>query len=814
MWHVALLASLTLFVTNAAAQMPARYQLPPADILALADAPAAPQVLSDSRNTILLLLAQDSYPPLAELSAPEMRLGGLRIDPRTHVANTITLSDNKPVRLIYSRGITLQRVDGSGPLVVSGLPLQPRLAYFTWSPDETQVAFTHTGDDGVEVWVLDLAKASARRLTAPRANASLGNPISWFRDGRALLVRMLLASPPALVDPQKATPTGPIVKVSDGGKASNRTFQDLLDGPLDDDNFEALTTAELVRVPLHGSASRWAGPGMYRSTQFSPDGVYLLTETLQRPFSHSTPLDRFPAQHDLLDANGKLLLTVAQLPRSDNLPRGRMAVHAGRRNIGWRADADATLVWVQALDNGDPAKPAAYRDALHAWAAPFVAAPRVLLKLTGRFKNVVWGDDRHAVVQDEWWDTRETRTYVFAPTQPESSRVLFHRDVQDRYADPGHFSTTRDARGQTRLRLEGSHAWLIGEGHSAEGQFPFVDRIDLSDGDTQRRYRSALRGRAETIVELSGPAADTALVQIESPSEYPDYYLRNLASADAPQRLTNFGTPYPSLRGVHKQILDYRRADGVALSGVLYLPAQYDRASGDKLPLLIWAYPVEYKSRDSAAQVVVNPDRFTRLDFKSPVFWVARGYAVLDRAAFPIIGEGGHQSNDTYLPQLKADARAAIDAVVALGVADPRRVAIGGHSYGAFMVANLLTHTDWFAAGIARSGAYNRTLTPFGFQREERTYWQAPDVYEAMSPFLHAQQMKTPLLLIHGQDDGNAGTHTMQSERYFAALKAQGAPARLVLLPHESHAYQARESVLHVLWEQDQWLSRYVRTSR
>lgn len=806
-WCAGLLAALA---TSAAAQAPPAYQQPPAEILALADAPSAPLVLSDSRHTMLLLLAQDTYPSLAELSAPEMRLGGLRVDPRTHVANTITLSDNKPMRLAYSRGITLQPVDGTAPVAVGGLPAQPRLAYFSWSPDETHVAFTHTTEAGVEVWVLDVANASARRLTSARANPSLGNPLSWFRDGRALLVRMLPASPRALLDPRTAIPAGPIVSVSDGRKASNRTFQDLLDGPVDDANFEALTTAELVRVPLHGAASRWAGPGMYRSTQFSPDGRYLLVETLQPPFSHSAPLDRFPVRHDLLDREGKLLLTVAQRPRSDNLPRGRMAVPQGRRDPGWRADADATLVWAEALDRGDPAEPAVHRDALHAWPAPFTDAPRVLLHLSGRFKDVIWGDDTHAIVRDEWWDTRETRSYLLVPAQPAASRVLFRHDAQDRYADPGRFSTLRDARGETRLRLEGDAAWLIGEGYGSAGQFPFVDRIDLASGNTRRIYQSGLRDRAETIVELSGPTAGTALVRIESPSEAPDHYLRTLAGTRPPRRLTHVGTPYPSLRGVHKQVLHYRRADGVALSGVLYLPTGHARARTGKLPLLIWAYPVEYKRRDSAAQVTANPNRFTRLDFKSPVFWVARGYAVLDQAAFPIIGAGDQEPNDSYLPQLKANARAAIDAATASGMVDPRRIAIGGHSYGAFMVANLLTHTDWFAAGIARSGAYNRTLTPFGFQREERTYWQAPEVYQAMSPFLHAAQMKTPLLLIHGQDDGNAGTHAMQSERYFAALKALGAPARLVLLPRESHAYQARESVLHLLWEQEQWLSRHL----
>ena len=390
-WRAGLLVVLALLATNVAAQAPPTYQQPPAEILALADAPTPPVVFSDSRHTTLLFLAQDTYLPLAELSAPELRLGGLRVDPRTHVANTITLSDNKPLRLVYSRGITLQRIDRAAPIAVSGLPAHPRLAYFSWSPDETHVAFTQTAEEGVEVWVLDVASARARRLTRARANASLGNPLSWFRDGRALLVRTLPPTPRALIDPQTAIPSGPIVSVSDGRKSSNRTFQDLLDSPIDDATFQALTTAELIRVPLRGSVSRWAGPAMYRSTQFSPDGRYLLVETLQPPFSHSAPLDRFPARHDLLGHDGRPLLTVAHQPRSDNLPRGRMAVPQGRRELRWRTDADATLVWAEALDHGDPAEPATHRDALHAWPAPFADTPRVLLKLSGRFKDVTWG---------------------------------------------------------------------------------------------------------------------------------------------------------------------------------------------------------------------------------------------------------------------------------------------------------------------------------------------------------------------------------------------------------------------------------------
>ena len=481
----------------------------------------------------------------------------------------------------------------------------------------------------------------------------------------------------------------------------------------------------------------------------------------------------------------------------------------------WHADAPATLVWIEALDHGDPAEAVAFRDGLYGWAAPFTEAPRQLLKTVNRFKGVLWGDAHHAVVNDEWWDTRDTRSYVFSPAQPASSRLLFLRDAQDRYADPGRFSMVRNGYGEPLLRLGGSHAWLIGEGYSADGQFPFVDRIDLATGHKQCLYRSSLRDRAETIVELGGSVATTALVRIESSSEYPDYYLRTLTPTAVPRQLTRFGTSYPLLHGVHKQVLDYRRADGVALSGVLYLPVGLRPQETRQAATADLGLSGRVQGQGQG-QGQCRSDHRQCEPLHPARFQIAGvlGHARLRGAGPSRLPDyrGGHAGAQRHLSAATAGERQGGDRCgrwARLPRPAPGR-AIGGHSYGAFMVANLLTHTDWFAAGIARSGAYNRTLTPFGFQREERTYWQAPEVYERMSPLVHAERMKTPLLLIHGQDDGNAGHHTIQSERYFDALKALGAPVRLVLLPRESHAYQARESVLHLLWEQDQWLQRYL----
>ena len=355
---------------------------------------------------------------------------------------------------------------------------------------------------------------------------------------------------------------------------------------------------------------------------------------------------------------------------------------------------------------------------------------------------------------------------------------------------------------------------MVGKGFTAKGQFPFIDEIDLNTKKTKRIFQSGYTDKKLEISSIIDSKTGEILVSLESPTEYPNYYILNTKKRIAPIALTHFENPFKAISGVHKQVIKYKRADGVDLSATLYLPAGYDLNKKDKLPMIMWAYPTEYKDKDNAGQNTTNPNEFIYPSYGSPIYWVTRGYAILDDAAFPIIGEGNEEPNDTYIKQLVANAKAAIDAVDSLGYIDRRKVAVGGHSYGAFMTANLLTHSDLFAAGIARSGAYNRTLTPFGFQSEERNYWEATDVYNAMSPFMHADKMKTPILLIHGGNDNNSGTFTLQSERYFAALKGLGAPARLVILPLESHGYAAKESILHTLWEQDQWLEKYVKNRK
>lgn len=778
------------------------YQVPPAEILELVDIERAPSVSMDSKAEQMLFFYRNSFKTLLDLNQPEVRLAGLRINPDANISSTVTFSNN--VRFKKLRDEQLRQIEG--------LPSDPQIAYISFSPDETKLAFTNTVADGVELWVIDLQTLQAKQLTGAVLNANVGFPYSWFKDNSGLLVRMLPENRADLIDTQKALLEGPIVSVSDGQISQNRTYQDLLKNPIDEANFETLITSVLYRVALDGSKTLWKEAGMYTGQSFSPDGEYLLLTTLARPFSYTVPYYSFPNVTEIYRADGELLQKFNEQPLLDNLPIGFMATQQGKRNIFWRADKPSSLYWVEALDNGDPEVKVDFRDEVFELIAPFTGTPRSVVKTQQRYAGITWGNDQYAVIYDRWWNTRNQKMYLFNPSDNASDpKVLVDRNYQNVYDDPGDLQTQKNALGTYTLLMDGSTVYFFGDGYTPEGQFPFIDEMDIVTLKKKRIYQSTYTDKVEGLTGFVDSKKGTVITRIESPTEYPNYYLRNIRSKRAPEALTSFENPFKSIEQVHKEVISYTREDGVELTGTLYLPAGYDKKQKQKLPMIMWAYPTEYKDKSSAGQTTANPNSFTYLSYGNPIYWVTRGYAILDDASFPIVGEGDEQPNDSFISQLVSNAKAAIDAVDALGYIDRNKVAVGGHSYGAFMTANLLSHSDLFAAGIARSGAFNRTLTPFGFQAEERSYWVAPETYNAMSPFMHADKMKTPMLLIHGESDNNSGTHTMQSERYFQALKSFGAPVRLVILPKESHGYAAKENILHLLWEQDQWLDKYVK---
>lgn len=782
------------------------YQKPSQEILQLADFERAPSVSMTSNKEWMILSYRNTYKTLEDLNQEELRLGGLRINPTTNISSTATFINN----------IKIKKVKDKGETTVKGLPAHANISNMSFSPDETKLAFTNTTATGNELWVVDFATATATKLTDAVLNANLGNPITWNKNAKELLIKVIPANRPALINAEKAIPTGPIVSEAQAGVVSqNRTYQDLLKNKTDETNFETIVTSELYTVDLNGNKKLFKSADMYAGEVYSPDGKYILLTTIQKPFSYIVPLSRFPMKTVAYDSSGKEITTVNNVPLSEVMPKGFMAVREGKRSMSWRADKPASLFFVEALDGGDPANKVEHRDALYTWDAPFNNQPELLTKTPQRFGGISWGDDETAIVYDQWYDTRNMKTYLFNPSKKSDLQLIWDRNYQDIYSDPGDFQTKKNKLGRYSLQKENNKLYLIGEGHTKEGQFPFIDELDLATLKTKRLYQSTAKDKIESISEIIDINKGEILVNIQSKTDYPNYYFRNIKNKKGLQQITFNQNPFESIKDVHKEVIKYKREDGVELSGTLYLPAGFDRKNPkEKLPLLIWAYPAEYKDKNSAGQSSANPNEFTFPYYGSFVYWAAKGYAVLDDAAFPIIGEGDQEPNDTFIQQLELNAKAAIDAVDKLGYIDRTRVGVGGHSYGAFMTANLLSHTDLFACGIARSGAYNRTLTPFGFQSEQRNYWEASNVYNTMSPFMNAEKMKTPMLLVHGEADNNPGTFTLQTERYFQALKGLGAPVKMVILPKESHSYVAKENILHLLWEQEQFLDKHLKNKK
>ena len=768
------------------------YKLPPPEVVALVDAPVAPITSLDPQGQRLLQVEIEPNPPLALLARPFRSLAGLRIDQALQARQ-------RTRRLLQLRFVGV----ADGKVTPVDLPPGKPFSIPVWSPDGSRVAFGVDGPQGVELWVAEAKTGAARRLATVRLNDILGSPFVWHDGSSSLLVRMVPADQgPAPEAPE--VPAGPVIQESAGKRTRMFTYQDLLENEDDAALFAHLATSQLAVVDVGtGAVESFGEPGLILAAEASPDGRFVLVTKLTRPFSYRVPYYYFARRVEVLDGKGTVVRSLAELPVSDEVPV--QGVPTGPREVGWQPLHDATLLWVEALDGGDPTRKAAHRDRLLTLAAPFEGTGVEVLQLEHRFRGVDF-----TARQDEVWVTeyqREKRwrkTWALSLRRPQEQRLLFDLSVNDAYNDPGQPVTRTLANGFEVLRQDGAHVYLSGKGANAEGQRPFLDAFDPKNGKKTRLFQSA----ADVVEGFVGFSGDGKIVtRRESPSEPPNYDVVTLQGGGR-RHLSRFDNPYPQMAGVEKKLLKYRRADGVALSGTLYLPPH--RAPGERLPCLLWAYPLEYSDAATAGQVRAVPNAFTVYRGPSPLCFLAQGYAVLMDATMPVVGDP-ETMNETFVEQIVGAAQAAVHTLDSLGVVDPQRIVVSGHSYGAFMTANLLAHSDLFAAGIARSGAYNRSLTPFGFQSERRSFWEARDVYMRLSPFSFADRINEPILLIHGQADNNPGTYTMQSERMFEALQANGATARLVLLPDEAHGYAARESVLHTLAEMLEWSDRYAK---
>lgn len=779
------------------------YQIPPKSIADLIDAPPTPAASLSPSGKIMLLLGRASLPSIEEVAQKELRLAGIRINPKT----------NGSSRSSHFNSMRVKTVDGTSEKNILGLPSNPKIKNVSWSPDGENIVFTITKENGLELWSANLERAEAKKLTEANVNDAIGGlPYSWFSDSQTILYKKIDANR-GDVPKEKTLSLGPTIQSNEGKSAPVRTYQDLIKNRHDEALFEYYTRSEIIRVNiLTGQLHPFGKSGIIKGMSTSPDGNYVMIYSIQKPFSYIVPFSRFPFNVEIFDKAGLKISTLAQIPSAENIPKGFGATRTGPRNFSWRADVPATIYWVEAQDNGDPKKEAKIRDKMFFLSAPFQGQAQTGIEFELRFGGLKWGDNQLAITTEWEWETRREVTSRWNPTHPEiGKKVIFDRSWEDRYNSPGGFETRRNNFGRRVLLTseKGNILYLAGQGASPEGNRPFLDQFNLEDKTTTRLWRSEAPFY-EVPIEILDIEKGQILTRRETKEKPPNYFIKDIFTKENKQ-LTFFKNPYESLLGVKKELLKYNRQDGVELTGTLYTPAGYNVEKDGRLPVLMWAYPREYKSANAAGQVTDSPYEFTRLFWGSPIFWVTQGYAVFDDFGMPIIGEGDEEPNENFREQLVMDAEAAINKIVEIGVADQDRLIVGGHSYGAFMTANLLAHSDLFAAGIARSGAYNRTLTPFGFQSEERTFWETPETYVKMSPFMHADKIKDPLLLIHGDADNNSGTYPMQSERFYAALKGHGATVRLVMLPHESHGYQARESIMHMLWEMTEWMDKHVK---
>ncbi|XP_026435470.1 probable glutamyl endopeptidase, chloroplastic [Papaver somniferum] len=801
------------------------YHLPPSEIRDIVDAPPLPALSFSPQRDKILFLKRRALPPLTELARPEEKLGGLRIDAKCNTRS----------RMSFYTGIGIHQLMHDGTLgpekEIHGFPDGAKINFVSWSYDGRHLSFSIRFDEDqsdnnkLSVWVADVETGRARPLfQSPDIylNAVFDN-YAWVNDSTLLVCTIPLSRG----DPPKKpiVPSGPKIQTNEQKNIVQvRTFQDLLKDEYDEDSFDYYATSQLLLVSLDGTVKSFGPPAVYTSLDPSPDEKYILINSIHRPYSFIVPCGRFPKKVDLWTTDGKFVRELCDLPLAEDIPIAFNSVRKGMRSINWRADKPSQLYWVETQDGGDAKVEVSPRDIVYTQAADTLEAgqPEILHKLDLRYGGISWCDDSLALVYESWYKTRRTRTWVISPGSKDvSPRILFDRSSEDVYSDPGSPMLRRTPVGTyviAKIKKDGETFLLLnGSGATPEGNIPFLDLFDINTGTKERIWESNKEKYYESVVALMSDQVEgdlfldqlKVLTSKESKTENTQYYLQSWPEKKVRQ-ITNFPHPYPQLASLQKEMIRYQRKDGVQLTATLYLPPGYDPTKDGPLPCLFWSYPGEFKSKDAAGQVRGSPNEFAGIGSTSALLWLARRFAILSGPTIPIIGEGDAQANDTYIEQLVASAEAAVEEVIRRGVAHPNKIAIGGHSYGAFMTANLLAHAPHlFCCGVARSGAYNRTLTPFGFQNEDRTLWEATGTYVEMSPFMSANKIKKPILLIHGEEDNNSGTLTMQSDRFFNALKGHGALSRLVVLPFESHGYAARESIMHVLWETDRWLHKY-----
>jgi dipeptidyl aminopeptidase/acylaminoacyl peptidase len=795
------------------------YNKPPQNILDVMLAPAPPMPIMSPTNDTILLLNWQQYPSIARVATPYLRLAGVRVEPKNHSKHDTP--GGYGITRCASAFALVRVADGTQTpvhLPAGMCPGEPQ-----WSADGKRFVFANIAAESVELWIGDGASGKITKLQGVRLNPMFGDELQWMPDQKTLLVKLVpdgMGEPPA----EPVAPAGPSIQESDGSKGQSSTYEnrDTLTNKHDEDVFDYYAASQLAFVDAGSGAVTPVGkPANYLFLNPAPDGVHILVSTIHKPYSYLMTYARFPREVEVWDVSNRANVTthtVASLPLADRVPVNGVPV--GPRDFAWRATDPATLIWAEALDGGDWNVTVPQRDKIFLQKSPFSAPPVELTRTEQRYQGIEWSEKPNVALMYEYDHNRHwIRSFILDVDQPgQKPRLLWDMSSDEEYANPGRPVERVLANGESVIQQDGDSIFLSGQGASPDGDRPFLDELNLKTLKTERLFRSE-KMADESFLSFSGPDTRTFLTWHQTPSDPPNAFKRTLGKpvaaaqgeavfASTSVAITHLPDPTPEVRSIQKRLVKYKRADGLDLSFTLYTPPGYKE--GTRVPTILYAYPLDYADSSKAGQVTGSQETFTRL--RGYQLLLLAGYAIIDDAAFPVVGDP-KKAYDTYLDQLVADAKAAVDEAVALGVADPNRIGVTGHSHGALMTVNLVAHSDLFRAGVATSGSYNKTLTPFGFQNEQRSVWEATDVYLKVSPFFSADKMKTPILLMHGTDDANPGTTPIQSQKLYEAIRGNGGTVRLVMLPHEPHWYTALESNEQEIYEMLTWFDKYVKNA-
>ncbi|MBR0499872.1 MAG: S9 family peptidase [Bacteroidales bacterium] len=841
-----LVAALLLICSSAA--MADGFRHPAKEIEELTMSPVLPvTTFSHDYTKAIMAYRSSRHVPVAELAASEARLAGLRIDPRNF----------SETRENYFEEIKLLDVATGNLRTVGGLPADPRIKSVTWSPSGRYVAFVLWFTDRIELWRVDTTSPAlaAVKLTDLRVNTIFGSPIIFLGDEQ-----ILFKSVPAdrKVAPHHDLARSSVVQEVLGEKKSIRTYQDLMQGPDDEELYDYCATSQLA-IWENGSVRMLAGPAIYRSIDPSPDGNYLMVVTEHHPYSYVEAHYSFPSKQFIMRVSDGSMVrmlrdgTIKEKKEPQDGPDAKKEAPKPRpAGFSWRPDMPATLTWTESEGAGpmggpmgmmgprpddDPASKdtlkekdrpeKTFTDKVYQCGAPFdfENVKELVLAPEYRLGRITWGDGKLALYEESSAKQKFRRMMTFVPCDTNAPHKVIYTqstevDTLGNFPAYGRPYTVRNAFGRSVLWTDAKHSMLYLTGtdrRDAEGfAHSFIDRYTFKDGKTAPVWFSSGDCK-ETLTAITDftPKNFQFIGRREAFGVVPDYYMFDMRKKSSRQ-ITHIEDP---VAGFHKAVTDqyvtYTRKDGLKCFAHLYLPAGYDKERDGRLPVFMWTYPYEFKCAAESEKARPEKHKYTKPSYGSAMIWATQGYAVLDEFTMAIVAaDKDSLPNDRFLEELVMSAEAAVDFVCdSIGVGDRDRIGVGGHSYGGFMTANLLAHTRLFRAGVARSGAYNRSLTPFGFQSERRNYWRARTVYDEMSPFNYADKVKDALMLIHGQMDNNTGTFPVQSERLYQALVYFGATARYVQLPYESHGYQGIETTLDMLYETGAWLDKYVKNA-